>query len=137
MYYPQFTKAIIHHFITKDKSISMRNILFMHTAENDNILGPMRFVSKADDYQVYGALLLKVMTNQKMRDSPAYKTYLALATGGNTRNPLLLQGREHLSPWKRKSLNMLRKLYLSRSHRENSIQVYKSETLLAQVKNAL
>nr|GEV54675.1 hypothetical protein [Tanacetum cinerariifolium] len=42
---------------------------------------PMRFVSKADDYQVYGALLPKVMTNKKMRDSPAYKTYLAFATG--------------------------------------------------------
>ncbi|GJW92021.1 hypothetical protein Tco_0169574 [Tanacetum coccineum] len=41
----------------------------------------MRFVSKADDYQVYGALLLEVMTNQKMRASPACKTYLAFANG--------------------------------------------------------
>ncbi|GJU80568.1 hypothetical protein Tco_1282933 [Tanacetum coccineum] len=84
MYYPRFTKAIIHHFITKDKSISMRNRMFMHTAEDDNILGPMRFVSKADDYQVYGALLPKVMINRKMRDSPTYKTYLAFATGATS-----------------------------------------------------
>ncbi|GKE08113.1 hypothetical protein Tco_1411664 [Tanacetum coccineum] len=54
MYYPRFTKAIIHHFISKDKS---------------------------DDFQVYGALLPKRMTNQQMRDSNAYKTYLAYATG--------------------------------------------------------
>ncbi|GJW13601.1 hypothetical protein Tco_0017734 [Tanacetum coccineum] len=80
MYYPRFTKAIIHHFITKDNSISMRNRMFMHTPKDDSILGPMRFVSKANDYQVYGALLPKVMTNQKMRDSPAYKTYLGFAT---------------------------------------------------------
>ncbi|GKD26533.1 hypothetical protein Tco_1232747 [Tanacetum coccineum] len=38
------------------------------------------FVSIADDYQVYGALFPEVMTNQKMRASLAYKTYLLLAT---------------------------------------------------------
>ncbi|GKC75522.1 hypothetical protein Tco_1126296 [Tanacetum coccineum] len=80
MYYPRFTKAIIYHFITKDKSISMRNRMFLHTAQDDSILGPMRFVSKSDDFQVYGALLLNRMTNQQMRDSTAYKTYLAYAT---------------------------------------------------------
>ncbi|GJX60501.1 hypothetical protein Tco_0291891 [Tanacetum coccineum] len=31
MPYPRFTKAIIQHFISKDKPISMRNIMFMHT----------------------------------------------------------------------------------------------------------
>ncbi|GKD17594.1 hypothetical protein Tco_1206752 [Tanacetum coccineum] len=81
MYYPRFTKAIIHHFITKDKSVSMRNRMFMHTAQADNILGPMRFFSKFDDFQVYGALLPNRMTNQQMRDSDAYKSYLAYATG--------------------------------------------------------
>ncbi|GJX09384.1 hypothetical protein Tco_0199243 [Tanacetum coccineum] len=44
----------------------------------------MRFVSKADNYQVYGALLPEVMTNQKMQASPAYKTYLAFVTGAAT-----------------------------------------------------
>ncbi|GKE18366.1 hypothetical protein Tco_1425943 [Tanacetum coccineum] len=62
----------------------MRNRMFMHTAEDDNILGPMRFVSKADDYQVYGTLLPKVMTNQKMLESHAYKTYLAFTTGATS-----------------------------------------------------
>ncbi|GKC68561.1 hypothetical protein Tco_1101159 [Tanacetum coccineum] len=81
MNYPRFTKAIIHHFITKDKSISMRNIMFMHTARDDNILGPMRFVSKFNDFQIYGALLPNMTTNQQMLDFDAYKTYLACATG--------------------------------------------------------
>ncbi|GKC46213.1 hypothetical protein Tco_1063935, partial [Tanacetum coccineum] len=39
MYYPRFTKAIIHHFLSKDKSISMRNKMFMHTAPDDYTLG--------------------------------------------------------------------------------------------------
>ncbi|GJZ67838.1 hypothetical protein Tco_0631078 [Tanacetum coccineum] len=30
MFYPLFTKIIIHHFLTKDKSILMRNRMFMH-----------------------------------------------------------------------------------------------------------
>nr|GFA25673.1 hypothetical protein [Tanacetum cinerariifolium] len=77
MYYPRFTKAIIYHFINKDKTISMRNKLFMHTAQHDSVLGTLRFVSKSKDFQVYGALLPEVMTNQKMRDSSGYKTYLA------------------------------------------------------------
>ncbi|GKA55127.1 hypothetical protein Tco_0754076 [Tanacetum coccineum] len=51
MYYPRFTKAIIHHFLTKDKSISMRNRTFMHTAQDDSLLGTMRFVSRHEDTQ--------------------------------------------------------------------------------------
>ncbi|GJZ90237.1 retrovirus-related pol polyprotein from transposon TNT 1-94 [Tanacetum coccineum] len=81
MYYRKFTNAIIHHFMTKDKSISIRNRMFMHTTEDDNILGLLRFVSKSEDFQVYGALLPEVMTNQMMRNSCAYETYLAYATG--------------------------------------------------------
>nr|GFC74719.1 hypothetical protein [Tanacetum cinerariifolium] len=76
MYYPLFTKAIIHHFITKDKSISMRNKMFMHTAKDDSILGLMRFVSKANDYQVFGALLPKKARKYKKPTSPLRKRTL-------------------------------------------------------------
>ncbi|GJR32027.1 hypothetical protein Tco_1108259, partial [Tanacetum coccineum] len=55
MLYPIFTKIIIHHFLTKHKSISWRNKMFMHTAKDDSVL----------------ALL----------DSDAYKTYYAIASG--------------------------------------------------------
>ncbi|GJS81508.1 hypothetical protein Tco_0748049 [Tanacetum coccineum] len=77
MPYPRFTKAII----SKDKSISMRNKLFMHTVQHDSILGYLKFVSKTDDYQAYGALIPAEMTNLKIQNSPAYKTFLAYATG--------------------------------------------------------
>ncbi|GJV05954.1 retrovirus-related pol polyprotein from transposon TNT 1-94, partial [Tanacetum coccineum] len=81
MFYPRFTKIIIHHFLEKDKSISMRNRTFMHTTRNDSLLGTMRFVSRYADTQVYGAIIPKAMTNQALLDSVAYKTYYAIASG--------------------------------------------------------
>nr|GEU40016.1 hypothetical protein [Tanacetum cinerariifolium] len=84
MYYPRFTKAIIHHFLSKDKSISMRNIMFMHTAQDDSVLGNLRFVSKDEDTLVYGALIPAVMTNLKIWDSAAYQTYFSFVTGEAT-----------------------------------------------------
>nr|GFC10391.1 hypothetical protein [Tanacetum cinerariifolium] len=69
MFYPRFTKIIIHHFLKKDKSISMRNRTFMHTARDDSLLGTMRFVSRHKDTQVYGDILPKAMKNQAMLDS--------------------------------------------------------------------
>ncbi|GKB23323.1 hypothetical protein Tco_0862724 [Tanacetum coccineum] len=81
MFYHRFTKIIIHHFLTKDKSISMRNRMFMHTARDDSLLGTMRFVSRHADTQVYGAILPQAMTNQALLDFVAYKTYYAIASG--------------------------------------------------------
>ncbi|GKB26489.1 hypothetical protein Tco_0865890 [Tanacetum coccineum] len=81
MFYPRFTKIIVYHFLDKDKSISMRNRTFMHTACDDSLLGTMRFVSRHADTQVYGAILAEAMTNQALMDSVAYKTYYAIASG--------------------------------------------------------
>ncbi|GKC82474.1 hypothetical protein Tco_1138191, partial [Tanacetum coccineum] len=81
MFDPRFTKAIIHHFLTNDNSISMRNRTFMHTARDDSLVGNMRFISRHEDTQVYGSLLPKAMTNQAMLDSDSYKTYYAISTG--------------------------------------------------------
>ncbi|GJY04903.1 hypothetical protein Tco_0370843 [Tanacetum coccineum] len=38
MPYPRFTKVIINHFISKDKTISMRNQINIHTVRNDTLL---------------------------------------------------------------------------------------------------
>ncbi|GJV15181.1 hypothetical protein Tco_1360504 [Tanacetum coccineum] len=81
MFYLRFMKIIIYHFLDKDKSISMRNKMFMHTAHDDSLLGTMRFISRHVNTQVYGAILPKEMTNQALLDSLAYKTYYAIASG--------------------------------------------------------
>nr|GEU62953.1 hypothetical protein [Tanacetum cinerariifolium] len=56
----------------------------MHTFQDDSILGSLRFFSKTKEYQVYRALIPAWMTNRKMLNSTAYKTYLAFATGATT-----------------------------------------------------
>nr|GEU87943.1 hypothetical protein [Tanacetum cinerariifolium] len=61
MYYPWFTKVIIHHFLLKDPSIPRRN--------------------------KFGALLPIELTNEEIRNSNAYKEYYAVATGAAPPTP--------------------------------------------------
>ncbi|GJU84481.1 hypothetical protein Tco_1292027 [Tanacetum coccineum] len=81
MPYPRFIKVIIQHFISKDKSISMRNRLFMHSIKNDSVLGRLKFVSKNEDSQVHGKMILDVMVNDATKNSKAYQIYRAFSTG--------------------------------------------------------
>ncbi|GJS12548.1 copia protein [Tanacetum coccineum] len=84
MPYLRFTKVIITHFISKDKTISMRNMINLHTIRVDSLLGTLKFVSKTEDYQKYGALIPEEMINQAIKDSKAYKTYHDFSTGKAT-----------------------------------------------------
>ncbi|GKA44440.1 hypothetical protein Tco_0737164 [Tanacetum coccineum] len=81
MYYPRFTKVIIHHFRTKDKTISKRNKIGMHTSRDDYLINTLRFISVKEESQIYGARLPKSMKSHEMRETKAYKTYLGYATG--------------------------------------------------------
>ncbi|GJZ82219.1 hypothetical protein Tco_0647392 [Tanacetum coccineum] len=74
-----FTKVIINHFISKDKTISMRNMINPHTIQDDSLLGTLKYVSKTEDYQKYEALIPEQMINQAIKDSKEYKIYLAFA----------------------------------------------------------
>nr|GEX69444.1 hypothetical protein [Tanacetum cinerariifolium] len=78
--YLTFTKVIISHFISMDKTISMRNKINLYTIRDDSLLGTLKFVSKTQDYQQYGALIPDDMINQDIKDSKAYKTYYDFAT---------------------------------------------------------
>ncbi|GKE48783.1 hypothetical protein Tco_1480041, partial [Tanacetum coccineum] len=78
---PKIHKVIINHFISKDKTISMRNRINLYTIRDDSLLGTLKFVSKTQDYQQYGALIPDDMINQVIKDSSAYKTYYDFATG--------------------------------------------------------
>nr|GEY60101.1 hypothetical protein [Tanacetum cinerariifolium] len=79
--YLRFTKVIINHFIFKGKTISMRNRIKLYKIRDDSLLGKLKFVSKTQDYQQYGALIPDDMINQDIKDSEAYKTYYDFATG--------------------------------------------------------
>nr|GEW11879.1 zinc knuckle CX2CX4HX4C [Tanacetum cinerariifolium] len=84
MPYPRFTKVIINYFISKDKTISMRNMINLHIIRDDSLLGTLKFVSKTEDCQKYGALISDGMVNKEIKDSKAYKTYYDYATGKDT-----------------------------------------------------
>ncbi|GKD25225.1 hypothetical protein Tco_1231439, partial [Tanacetum coccineum] len=58
----------------------MRNRINIHTVLNDTLLGTLKFVSKTQDYLMYGDLIPEGMINQDIKDSKAYKTYLEFAT---------------------------------------------------------
>ncbi|GJU80373.1 hypothetical protein Tco_1282738 [Tanacetum coccineum] len=81
MYYPRFTKVIIHYFLTKDKTVSRRNKIGMHTSRDDCLINTLRFVSANKKSQIYGAQLHESMTSPEMWETKAYKTYLGYATG--------------------------------------------------------
>ncbi|GJR88222.1 hypothetical protein Tco_0212233 [Tanacetum coccineum] len=80
MYYPRFTKAIIHHFLIQEKSLSWRNKIGMHTSKDDYLINSLRFVSAKESTQIYGAILPECLTSPAMKESKAYKTYLGYAT---------------------------------------------------------
>ncbi|GKA64530.1 hypothetical protein Tco_0764237 [Tanacetum coccineum] len=81
LYYPRFTKVIINHFMSQDQSILRRNKVDWHMANDDPILTTMRFIPQHEVVQKYGAILPDYLTTQAMKESEAYKTYHALATG--------------------------------------------------------
>nr|GEX43401.1 hypothetical protein [Tanacetum cinerariifolium] len=81
----RFTKVIINNFISKDKTISMRNMINLHTIRADSVLGTLKFISKTKDYQKYGVLIPDDMINQDIKDSQVYKTYYDFATGKGKR----------------------------------------------------
>ncbi|GKA32811.1 hypothetical protein Tco_0719178 [Tanacetum coccineum] len=61
--------------------------MFWHTARDDTMFTSMRCISRHEDTQVYGTILLKELTNQAMLESKAYQTYYAFASGEKDPKP--------------------------------------------------
>nr|GEX79076.1 hypothetical protein [Tanacetum cinerariifolium] len=80
MYYPRFTKVIIHHFMSKDLSIPRRNKVNWHYVRDDMIFSTIKVVSRHQNTQQYGVMLPIELTNEEIKNSKAYKEYYACAT---------------------------------------------------------
>nr|GFC10322.1 hypothetical protein [Tanacetum cinerariifolium] len=76
MYYPRFTKVIIHYFMSKDPSILRRNKVNWHYVRDDHMFSTIKLVSRHQNTQQFGALLPIELTNDEIRNSNAYKMYL-------------------------------------------------------------
>nr|GEZ51290.1 hypothetical protein [Tanacetum cinerariifolium] len=81
MYYPRFTKVIIHHFMSKDPSILRRNKINWHYVRDDSIFSTIKVVSRYQNTQQYDAMLPIELINDEIRNTKAYKEYYAFATG--------------------------------------------------------
>ncbi|GJZ04742.1 hypothetical protein Tco_0538017 [Tanacetum coccineum] len=62
-------------------TLSWRNKIGMHTSKDDYLINTLRFVSRKEASQIYGAVLPECLTSPEMKESKAYKTYLGYATG--------------------------------------------------------
>nr|GEX29669.1 uncharacterized mitochondrial protein AtMg00810-like [Tanacetum cinerariifolium] len=87
MYYPRFTKVIIHHFMTKKASIPRRNRVNWHYVRDDILFSTIKVVSRHQNTQKYGAILPIELTTEDIRNTKAYKEYYACATGEATPKP--------------------------------------------------
>nr|GEY90706.1 hypothetical protein [Tanacetum cinerariifolium] len=87
MYYPRFTKVIIHHFMTKKPLIPRRNKVNWHYVRDDILFSTIKVVSRHHDTQQYGAILPIELTSEDIRNTKAYKEYYACATGEATPKP--------------------------------------------------
>ncbi|GKA42773.1 hypothetical protein Tco_0735433 [Tanacetum coccineum] len=81
LFYLRFTKVVINHFMSQDQSIPRRNKVNWDMANDDPILTTMRFITQHEVVQKYGVILPDNLTTQFMKESEAYKTYYAFATG--------------------------------------------------------
>nr|GEW01448.1 hypothetical protein [Tanacetum cinerariifolium] len=81
MYYPRFTKVIIHHFMSKDLSIPRRNKVNWHYVRDDFMFSMIKLVSRHQTTQQFGAMLPTELTNEEIRNSKAYKEYYAIVAG--------------------------------------------------------
>nr|GEV82976.1 hypothetical protein [Tanacetum cinerariifolium] len=81
IYYPRFTKVIIHHFMLKDLSIPRRNNVNWHYVRDDFMFSTIKLVSRHQNTQQFDALLPIELTNEEIRNSKAHKEYYAIATG--------------------------------------------------------
>nr|GEZ41525.1 hypothetical protein [Tanacetum cinerariifolium] len=62
MYYPRFTKVIIHHFMSKDPSIQRRNKVNWHYVRDDHMFSTIKLVSRHQNTQQFGP---RLTTSQK------------------------------------------------------------------------
>nr|GEV24854.1 retrovirus-related Pol polyprotein from transposon TNT 1-94 [Tanacetum cinerariifolium] len=53
----------------------------IHTSKDEYLINTLRFVSRKEASQKYGAVLPECLTSPQMKESKAYKTYLGYATG--------------------------------------------------------
>nr|GFB60084.1 hypothetical protein [Tanacetum cinerariifolium] len=74
MYYPRFTKVVIHHFMSKDLSIPRKNKINWHYVRDDNIFSTIKVVEHKDtkkSNEMYYHRFTKVIIHHFMSKDPS------------------------------------------------------------------
>ncbi|GKA61950.1 hypothetical protein Tco_0761469 [Tanacetum coccineum] len=77
MYYPRFTKVIIHYFLTQDKTLSWRNKIRMHTSKDDYLINTLRCVSTKEELKSTELHLLR--RHESSRSQPLLNSQLSVS----------------------------------------------------------
>ncbi|GJQ89296.1 retrovirus-related pol polyprotein from transposon TNT 1-94 [Tanacetum coccineum] len=80
MPFPQFTKVIINHFLSKHKSLSKLQFQHYHTIKDDGIVSRLKFVRIRKDYQEYELPIPDMMLNDKIKQSESYYMFIKYST---------------------------------------------------------
>nr|GEX10928.1 hypothetical protein [Tanacetum cinerariifolium] len=122
MYYPRFTKVIVHYFMSKDPLIPRRNRVNWHYVRDDQMFTTIKLVSRHQDTQQFSAMLPIKLTNADIRNSKAYKEYYAVARGAtprktkaSTRLSTSTKGKEPAKASKTKSLTILSEVAMTKA----------------------
>nr|GEW12627.1 hypothetical protein [Tanacetum cinerariifolium] len=107
MYYPRFTKVIIHYFMTKDPSIPRRNKVNWHYVIDDQMFITIKLVSRHQNTQQFGVMLPVELTNEDIKNSEAYKKYYAIASGAAPPKTKAIKGKQPAKSSKAKGLTVL------------------------------
>ncbi|GKC43444.1 hypothetical protein Tco_1061166 [Tanacetum coccineum] len=115
-------KDLAYQIDNKDSKKQGKIFYQRHTAQDDSLLGTMRFVSRHEDTQVYGAILPKSMTNQAMLDSKSTKAKKDVpSTKKPATKPRPIKKKAPIKADRGKSLNVLSEVALSEAAQLNEI----------------
>nr|GEW83545.1 hypothetical protein [Tanacetum cinerariifolium] len=81
IYYPMFTKVIVHYFMSNDPLIPRRNRVNWHYVKDDPLFTTIKLVFRHQNTQQFSAMLPIELTNAYIRNSKSYKEYYAVSTG--------------------------------------------------------
>ncbi|GJW42072.1 hypothetical protein Tco_0070871 [Tanacetum coccineum] len=122
MYYPRFIKVIIHHFLIQEKTLSWRNKIGMHTSKDDYLINTLRFVSRKEASQIYGAVLPECLnqepsleTSQNERKKEKVGEFLFSCKGIELLSEVALTKKAQLKEVRKKRLRDFHKTHPSSS----------------------
>nr|GEV98185.1 hypothetical protein [Tanacetum cinerariifolium] len=120
MYYPRFTKVIIHHFMTKDPSIPRRNKVNWHYVRDDQMFTTIKLVPRHQNTQQFGAAPPKTKASVRKTKSSSDTTITPPTAATGTRLSISAKGKQPAKASKAKSLTVLSEVAMTEAEQLKS-----------------